>query len=178
MRGASRPETGDHEAVPLGWLVTRQLHAQLLHERSDFGEFLPLLNAQYHLLQLVVEVVGVQEGFSNDFVLEDARVLLFFHYVVESLQFLELLLTLIRLLEHLGEKALRDAFVFLLDRFQDQEAGNVDEDVAVSVLNLFIERFVLFSGSFDYLGEVEQLLQFLWVQEMLFSKTPYLFKVI
>ena len=77
---------------------------------------------------------------------------------------------------HIRVEEITNVFVVVFQTFQDKKRGQHQENLSVTLLQLFSEILVLFGRCFDHLTEVEQLVAFLCVKEVGEALTPRVFK--
>jgi len=58
--------------------------------------------------------------------------------------------------EQLWEELLAEVLVLVVQALEDQQAGNVDEEVVVPALDLLLELFVFLARGLDNVGEVDE----------------------
>ena len=69
-------------------------------------------------------------------------------------QLLELVIQLGAVFEHVGTEEFAQVLVLAVDGHQQQQTRDRHEDFSVSVLNLFIEGWILFSDGLKSFGKV------------------------
>lgn len=138
------------ELIPIGGLEAAQLHGQAL----DFSDHLDLQ------VQVFVQLlVGRSERHFDDALLEQVveliTAVLAAQVRVQSPQFNHLFALISFSVVHVWVKYTADLLVVVLQRLENQQRGDVKEDLGVPLLELLRELLMLLACSLDHLREVK-----------------------
>lgn len=124
--------------------------------------------------QVFVGQRDIEEDFFKEIVVQVELLVRLLPQLKVFIEFEEDCVELTALLVHLRQKIEANAFVFVLQALQDQQAGNIYENVCIAALDGLFEFGVLVRGCLDYVRKMNQVDLLLRVQQVTLALFPRL----